>query len=76
MEGSFGGFFSGVVEERHDTPERVIKHTLFEAREARFFFFFFLFFNETGTFSSLQAVLVSSQILTYSLQEGKCNTDA
>ena len=46
MEGSFGGFFSGVVEERHDTPERVRKQTLVEAREARFFFFF----NETGTF--------------------------
>lgn len=39
MEGSFGGFFfSGVVEERHDTPERVRKQTLVEAREARFFF--------------------------------------
>lgn len=38
-------FFSGVVEERYDTPERVRKQTLVEAREARF-----LFFNETGTF--------------------------
>lgn len=73
MEGSFGGFFSGVVEERHDTPERVRKQTLVEAREARFFF---LFSTRLALFSSLQTVLVSSQILTYSLQEGKCNTDA
>ena len=59
-----------MVEERHDTPERVRKQTLVEAREARFFS------TRLALFSSLQAVLVSSQILTYSLQEGKCDTDA